>query len=58
VPNLINGEQVTEFTLEQKKIIFNAVRYYQMNRVPLNGKEYQICDEILNSLFTETKLNQ
>jgi hypothetical protein len=49
---------VTEFTLEQKKIIFNAVRYYQMNRVPLNGKDYGICDEILESLFTETKLKQ
>jgi len=49
---------VTEFTLEQKKIIFNAVRQYQMNRVALNGKEYQICDEILNSLFAETKLER
>ncbi len=47
---------MTEFTLEQKKIIFNAVRQYQMNRVALNGKEYQICDEILNNLFTEAKL--
>lgn len=49
---------MTEFTLEQKKIIFNAVRYYQMNRVPLNGKDYGICDEILENLFTETKLPQ
>ena len=24
-----------------------------MNRVPLNGKDYGICDEILNNLFTE-----
>lgn len=44
------------FTLEQKKIIFNAVRYYQMNRVALAGKDYGICDEILEHLFTETKL--
>lgn len=42
---------MTEFTTEQKKMIFNAVRYYQMNRVPLNGKDYIICDEILNGLF-------
>jgi hypothetical protein len=49
---------VTEFTLEQRKLIFNAVRYYQMNRVPLNGKDYVICDEILNSIFKETKLEQ
>lgn len=44
---------MTEFTIEQRKIIFKAVRYYQMNKVPLNGKEYQLCDEILNHLFTE-----
>lgn len=47
---------MTEFTLEQKKLIFNAVRYYQMNRVPLNGKDYEICDQILNNLFTEVKV--
>jgi hypothetical protein len=45
------------FTLEQKKIIYNAVRYYQMNRVPHAGKEYSACDEILNDLFKEVKLN-
>jgi len=41
------------FTLEQQKIIYNAVRYYQMNRVPLDGKDYRICDDILNGMFTE-----
>lgn len=46
-----------EFTLEQQKIIYNAVRYYQMNRVPLNSNHYQVCDEILNVLFKEVKLN-
>ena len=40
-----------EFTLEQQKIIYNAVRYYQMNRVPHAGKDYSVCDDILNSLF-------
>ena len=49
---------MTEFTLEQRKIIYNAVRYFQMNRVALNGKEYQICDEILNNLFADVKLEQ
>ena len=42
-----------EFTPEQKKLIYNAVRYYQINRVSLNGKEYQICDDILNGIFSE-----
>ncbi len=49
---------MTEFTLEQRKIIYNAVRYFQMNRVALNGKDYKICDEILNNLFTDAKLDQ
>ena len=44
-----------EFTLEQQKIIYNAVRYYQMNRVPLNSNQYSVCDEILNGLFKEVK---
>ena len=41
------------FTLEQQKLIYNAVRYYQMNHVPLNGKHYQICDDILNGMFAQ-----
>ena len=45
-----------EFTLEQQKIIYNAVRYYQMNRVPHAGKEYGVCDDILNGLFKGVKL--
>jgi hypothetical protein len=46
-----------EFTLEQQKIIYNAVRYYQMSRVPHAGKDYQVCDEILNRMFKDVKLN-
>jgi hypothetical protein len=42
-----------DFTLEQQKLIYNAVRYYQMNRVPLDGKDYRICDDILNGMFEE-----
>lgn len=44
-----------EYTKEEKKLIYDAVRYYQMNSVPLNSKSYQICDAILNDLFTEVK---
>jgi hypothetical protein len=43
------------YTLEQQKIIYNAVRYYQMNRVPPNSGQYSVCDEILNGLFKEVK---
>jgi hypothetical protein len=48
-----------KMTPEQKKVVYNAVRYWQMNRVALDGKEYKICDEILTDLFdyvyTQTK---
>jgi hypothetical protein len=47
---------MNEFTNEQLKLIFNAVRYYQMNRVPLKSKGYDDCDEILNSIFPITKI--
>jgi hypothetical protein len=47
---------MSDFNLEQRKVIYNAVRYYQMNAVSLTGKTYQTCDEILNSLFEECKM--
>ena len=40
-----------EFTTEQLKIIYKAVRKYQINDVPLNSKAYQECDTILNLIF-------
>jgi len=46
-----------ELTFEQKKLIYNAVRHYQISRAPLNGMDYCICNEILNSLFKEVKIN-
>ena len=46
-----------EFTLDQQRIIYNAVRYYQMNRVALNSNHYLVCDEILNVMFKDVKLN-
>jgi hypothetical protein len=46
-----------ELTFEQKKLIYNAVRHYQISRAPLNGKDCCICDEILNDLFKEVKIN-
>lgn len=44
------------FNLEQRKLIYNAVRYYQMNAVSLTGKPYQTCDEILQILFDDVKM--
>lgn len=47
-----------EFEPEQLKLIFNAVRYYQMNKVALTSKAYQDCDEILNQIFPLAKITQ
>jgi hypothetical protein len=38
-------------TAEEKKVIYNAVRYYQTYRTALDGKEYKICDVILADFF-------
>jgi hypothetical protein len=45
------------FTPEQLKIIYNAVRYHQINSVPVNSKHYSECDQILNAMFKYVKLN-
>lgn len=46
-------------TPEQYKLIFNAVRRYQIEKCVLDGKEYNDCDAILTELFdyvyTQTK---
>ena len=39
------------FTPEQYKLIYTAVRRYQLEKTSLNGKEYQDCNEILDELF-------
>jgi hypothetical protein len=47
--------RMKNFTDDQLKIIFNSVRYYQMNRVALNSKAYDECDTILNQIFPIAK---
>ena len=44
-----------DLSAEEKKIIFNAVRYWQMHKTSLNGKDYKICDQILNRWFVDVK---
>ena len=39
------------FTPEQYKLIYTAVRRYQLEKTALNGQEYQECNEILDELF-------
>jgi hypothetical protein len=47
-----------DLTDEEKKIIYNSVRYYQMHRTSLNGKEYQICDDLLTRWFDDIYTQQ
>ena len=39
------------FTPEQYKLIFTAVRRYQFEKTILDSKEYHECGEILDKLF-------
>ncbi len=47
-----------ELTNEERKIIFHAIKYWQMHKAPFNGKEYQICDKILTHWFDEVHTQQ
>ncbi len=44
-----------EFNQEECKLIYNAVRYYQIHGIPFNGNDYRICDQILNRTFEIAK---
>ncbi len=39
------------FTQEQYKLIFTAVRRYQLEKTILNSEQYHECNEILDELF-------
>jgi len=39
------------FTSEQYKLIYTAVRRYQYEKTVLNSKEYNTCGEVLDELF-------
>lgn len=45
------------FTGNENDIIYDAVRYYQMNKVPTDSKLYWDCDVILTKLFPKVKIN-
>ena len=45
------------FSDNELRTIYESVRYYQMNKVALDGKTYRDCDEILNKLFQTLKVN-
>ena len=39
------------FTPEQYKLIFNAVRRYQIEKTLHDSQEYHQCNEVLDELF-------
>ena len=47
-----------KLTAEERKIIYNAVKYYQMYRTALESTEYQICDDILTRWFDQIYTQQ
>jgi hypothetical protein len=48
---------MSEFTYEQQKLIFDAVRHYQMNH---NGSQahYDKCQKLLNSIDVRVSHNE
>lgn len=40
-------------TIDEKKLVFNAIKYWQMHKTTFNGNDYKKCDNILNRLFAE-----
>lgn len=40
-------------TSDEKKLIFNAIRYYQMFKAAYDGKEYQLCQSMLTRLHDD-----
>ena len=40
-----------ELTPEEYQIIHKAVRYYQINDVHFNSKEYHTCSSVLDKIF-------
>lgn len=46
-----------DFTESQLKLIYDAVRNYQITKVPPTTKLYQECSTILDTLFPIAKKN-
>ena len=45
-------------TKEEQKLIFNAIRYYQMFKAGYNSKDYQLCQNLLNHLYDSVYTQQ
>jgi len=51
-------EAKMNFTPEQYKLIYTAVRRYQCEKTALNSKEYSNCSEVLDELFDSVYTQQ
>ena len=47
-----------DLTDDELKIIYHAVRYWQIHKAPFQGKDYKICNQILDRWFADAKLNK
>ena len=56
ISRLSDQKMSENLTPEEKRIVFNAVRYYQIHKTSVNGTDYQICDNILNRWFNDVKV--
>ncbi len=42
---------MSDFTLQEEKLCYDAVRYYQMNHIgPFKHSKYETCNSILKKL--------
>ena len=47
----MNQITLPSFTHYQLRLIFHAVRRYQLDKVALDSKDYWECSEVLDELF-------
>jgi hypothetical protein len=40
-------------TTEEKKVIFNSLRYWQMYKTTYDSREYRMCTNLLSLLYDE-----
>ena len=45
-------------TSEEKKLIFNALRYWQTYKSPYDGKEYKLCKNLVSRLYDQVYTQQ
>lgn len=42
-----------DLTHEERKLIYNAVKYWQMHKTSFKGKDHQICENLLSRWFND-----